>query len=311
MIPFSIAGVQMHVSAVTSNLPGMDERLNILMMRYPWVQMVVFSELCAFGPSPEHAQSLPGPAEEAFQEMARRHGIWLIPGSLFERRDGQIYNTAPVINPEGHVVARHRKMFPFRPYEHGIASGTEFVVFDVPEVGRFGVSICYDMWFPETTRTLAAMGAEVILHPTLTDTLDRDVELAIARASAAQNQCFFFDINGIGAGGYGLSTIVGPHGNVIHQANVGEELMPIEINLERVRREREVGIRGLGQPLKSFRDRHVDFSVYRHDGFDHSYLQSLGALEKHRRPMVAPATEHDAQVLIHERSAQLHGHGDG
>ena len=44
------------------------------------------------------------------------------------------------------------------------------------------------MWFPETTRTLAAMGAEVILHPTLTDTLDRDVELAMCRAAAAQNQ---------------------------------------------------------------------------------------------------------------------------
>jgi len=242
--------------------------------------------------------------------MAHRHGVWLIPGSLFEQREGRIFNTAPVIDPRGQVVARYRKMFPFRPYEHGIASGTESVVFDVPEVGRFGVSICYDMWFPETTRTLAAMGAEVILHPTLTDTLDRDVELAIARASAAQNQCFFFDVNGIGAGGYGLSSIVGPHGNVIHQANVGEELMPIEINLERVRREREVGIRGLGQPLKSFRDRQVDFAVYRADGFDHGYLQSLGPLEKHRRPLVTPATEHQAQVLIHERTAQHLGQGD-
>ena len=51
---------------------------------------------------------------------------------------------------------------------------------------RAGISICYDMWFPETTRSLVAMGAEVILHPTMTNTIDRDVEQSIARASAAR-----------------------------------------------------------------------------------------------------------------------------
>ena len=69
-----------------------------------------------------------------------------------------------------------------------VREGTDFVVFDIPKCGRVGVSNCYDMWFPETTRTLAAMGAEVILHPSMTNTIDRDVELAIARASAAINQ---------------------------------------------------------------------------------------------------------------------------
>ncbi|HEY5700761.1 MAG TPA: carbon-nitrogen hydrolase family protein [Gammaproteobacteria bacterium] len=283
MIPFSIAGVQMRVSATSENLSEMRRRLDALMVRYPWVQMVVFSELCAFGASPVHAQTLPGPAEEAFCEMAARHGVWLIPGSLFERDGERIYNTAPVIDPVGTVVARHRKMFPFRPYEHGISAGHEFVVFDVPDVGRFGVSICYDMWFPETTRTLAAMGAEVILHPTLTDTLDRELELSIARTNAATNQCYFFDINGVGDGGYGRSVIVGPQGYVIHEASVAEEVMPIEINLDRVRRDREIGVRGLGQPLKSFRDRAVDFNVYRPEVFTYSYLHTLGPLEKHER----------------------------
>src|SRR3546814_4288082 len=96
-------------------------------------------------------------------------------------------------------------MFPFAPYERGVAPGSEFVVFDVPGAGRFGVSICYDMWFPETTRSLASLGAEVILHPTLTNTIDRDAELAIARASAATNQCYFVDINVAGALGVGRS----------------------------------------------------------------------------------------------------------
>jgi predicted amidohydrolase len=280
LTPFAIAGMQMYVSAIESNIPGMSERLDILMLRYPWVQMVVFSELAAFGPVPTHAQTMPGPAEEAFCEMASRHGIWLIPGSMFERVGERIYNTAPVIDPRGEVVTRYRKMFPFRPYERGISGGEEFSVFDVPEVGRFGVSICYDMWFPETTRTLASMGAEVIIHPTLTDTLDREIELSISRTNAAINQCYFVDINGLGSGGYGRSIIVGPAGDVIHQATVAEEIMPIEIDLARVRRERNVGIHGLGQPLKSFRDRSVAFDVYRPDGFDFGYLHSLGPLER-------------------------------
>ena len=80
------------------------------------------------------------------------------------------------------------------------------------------VSICYDIWFPETTRTLTSMGAEVLLHPVLTNTIDRDVELSIARATAAQFQCYVFDINGIGAGGVGRSCVVDPSGQVLHEA---------------------------------------------------------------------------------------------
>lgn len=92
---------------------------------------------------------------------------------MFERaQGGRIYNTASVINPAGEVVTRYRKMFPSYPYEEGVTGGSDFCVFDVPDVGRFGVSICNDMWLPETSRTLAVMGAEVVLHPTLTSSID-------------------------------------------------------------------------------------------------------------------------------------------
>jgi predicted amidohydrolase len=185
-------------------------------------------------------------------------------------------------------------MFPFRPYEAGITAGTEFLTFDVPNVGRFGVSICYDMWFPETTRTLAAMGAEVILHPTLTDTIDRDVELSIARAAAATNQCFFFDINGLGDGGNGRSVVVRPTGTVVHEAQSAEAMLPIDINLDTVRRNRVSGLFGLGQVLKSFRDRDVDFAVYRPDGPGAEYLRSLG-------PLVTPARRVPQNALPTER----------
>jgi predicted amidohydrolase len=279
MKPFAVAGVQMKVSAVQSNVEMMKLKLDITMNLYPWVEMVVFSELCGFGPLLHTAQEVPGLFEQEMQNMAKKYGIWLLPGSIFEKRDGLIFNTASVINPQGEVVTRYSKMFPFYPYEVGVTPGHQFCVFDVPDVGRFGVSICYDMWFPETIRTLAVMGAEVILHPTLTGTIDREIELSIARAMASVNQCFLFDVNGLDTGGSGCSIVCGPDGRVLYQAGSTEEIIPIELNIEQVKRSRELGILRLGQPLKSFRDHIGDFAIYQ-PGTPLPYLDSLGPLIK-------------------------------
>ncbi len=279
MTPFAIAGIQMHVAALHSNTEAMRHRLDVLMARFPWTQMVLFSELAPFGPLHTYAQPFPNDVLREFQEDARRHGVWLIPGSMFEKaEDGKIYNTAVVINPQGEIVTRYRKMFPFKPYEADIASGTEFCVFDVPGVGRFGLSICYDIWFPETTRQLTSQGVEVLLNPVLTGTTDRDAELAIARATAAQFQCYVFAVNGLAAGGVGKSIVVDPSAMVLHQSGGQEDMFPIEIDLDMVRRQRETGLKGLGQVLKSFRDREADFPVYdRNSGAD-AYLHTLGPL---------------------------------
>ncbi|MEQ9263361.1 MAG: carbon-nitrogen hydrolase family protein [Owenweeksia sp.] len=279
MKPFAIAAVQMRVSATVSNLEMMKLKIDITMNIYPWVDMIMFSELCGYGPLTYYAQEVPGIFEKEMQAMAKKHNIWLLPGSIFEKSEGKIYNTASVINPQGEVVTRYRKMFPFYPYEVGVTAGSEFCVFDIPDVGRFGVSICYDMWFPETIRTLAVMGAEVILHPTLAGTVDRDIELSIARTMATVNQCFFFDVNGLESGGTGRSIICGPDGRVLHEAGSTEEIMPIEIDIQRVKRSRELGVLRLGQPLKSFRDHIGSFNIYQ-PGAEHPYLNSLGPLIK-------------------------------
>lgn len=279
MIPFTIAGIQMNVSATQSNVEMMKTKLDIAMHLYPSIQMVLFSELCAYGPLTYHAEEVPGEFEKKMQGLAKKYGIWLLPGSIFEKAGDKIYNTATVINPLGEVVTRYRKMFPFYPYEVGVTPGSEFCIFDVPNVGRFGVSICYDMWFPETTRTLTVMGADVILHPTMTGTMDRSIEHSIDQAMAAVNQCYFFDVNGLGTGGIGQSTICGPDGGVIYQAGQTEEIFPLEIDLQRVRRSRELGVMRMGQPMKSFRDNIGDFGIYK-PGIKHEYLEQLGPLIK-------------------------------
>ena len=280
MTILGIAGVQMPVSAVADNIDMMERYVAHVRKRFPWVSMMVFSELCVFGSSPAHAQPMPGEAEHRLQAIAAKYRMWLIPGSMFEALDGKIYNTTPIINADGIVIDRYRKMFPFYPYEQGISAGDRFVVFDMPEVGRIGLSICYDMWFPETTRTLAAMGAEVIIHPTMTDTIDRELELSMCRAAAAQNQAYFFDVNGVGDGGVGQSCVVDCAGYVVHQASTMPEIMAIQVDLGKVRREREQGLRGLGQVLKSFRERPVEFSVYDRTAQTGDYLYTLGALKK-------------------------------
>lgn len=276
MTHFAIAGLQLELAS-NDNLDLVIKKTRTTLARFPWVQMVVISELAIFGAAMSEAESLPSRAEDRLCSLAKELGIWLIPGSLYEKSDGKIFNTAPVINPAGEVVTRYRKMYPFYPYEKGVAAGQDICVFDVPDVGRFGLSICYDMWFPENSRAMVSEGAEVILHPTLTNTQDRDVELSIVRATAVQNQSYIIDVNGAGALGWGQSRLVGPEGDILHSAGSTEEVMLIEVDFERVRRTRERGIMGLGQPLKSFRD---GGHIYPQEGLKNSatYLDSLGPL---------------------------------
>ena len=132
------------------------------------------------------------------------------------------------------------------------------------------------------SRQLTAMGAEVLLHPVMTHTIDRDIDIAVSHATSAMMQCYIFDINGLGAGGNGQSCVFDPNGRKLHQADATEQIIPIEIDFEQVRRSRERGIRGLGQIAKSFRDRPTDFPVYQ-KGFDTGYLDSLGPVSTPRR----------------------------
>lgn len=283
MRPFAIAGLQMAVSASADNLTRIEEQVDHLMHHFPWVQLVMLSELAVMGPTANKAILRDGPEVERLQQLARRHALWFVPGSFYERVGDLVFNSVPIIKPDGEIERWYRKMFPFMPYEPKVEAGDEHVVFDVPGVGRFGMSICYDLWFPETARTLVSLGAEVILHPSMTSTIDRQVELAIVRATAACQQCFVLDVNGVGDGGNGQSIFAGPAGDVLHLAGAGAEDIPIEIDLDRVSRSREVGLKGLGQPLKSFRDAKVNFPIYESHQARTPYLRSLGPLQMPQR----------------------------
>jgi formamidase len=296
---FGIAGVQMAVVPrdAEATVRKMYDSVHQISLNFPWVDMIVFHELAVpglvqFVPMEQpnewrkSAVPIPGPLSDALCDMARRHRKWLIPGSMYELDGDKLYNTALAISPQGEVVSKYRKMFPWLPIEAGTEPGTEFCVFDVPDVGRFGLSICYDSWFPETVRTLAWMGADVIIHPTMTPTSDRQLELVLNQANAIFNQCYFVDINGVGPWGGGRSMIVDPEGRVLQKAGERETILTEIIDLDNVKKAREFGSLGLCQLWKQLKDRPQPFPIYQNGIESGKIYEGLGDLKFHHRLVV-------------------------
>lgn len=194
------------------------------------------------------AEPLDGPRMAELARVAVDLGVWLIPGSVPELGDdGKVYNTAVVLNPAGELVAGYRKVFPWRPYE-AWACGHEFVVFDLPGLGRGGLTICYDAWFPEATRSVAWMGAEFVVNVVKTIGADRKQERVLARANAIVNQVFMLSVNAAGPVGAGGSIVSDPEGDVIADLPGSEQdLITLCIDLDDVTRVREVGTEGFNR----------------------------------------------------------------
>jgi len=298
---FGVAGIQMEVVPwdASATVQKMTDIIGQVSETLPWVQMFVFHELVVSGvaqfvggqtsePWKGMAESIPGPLSEQLCEVAHHTGKWLIPGSMYEVEGDAIYNTSVVISPSGKIITRYRKMFPWLPYESETEPGDQFCIFDIPDVGRFGLCICYDAWFPEVVRTLAWMGAEVILHPTLTATSDRTTELTLSQANAIFNQCYFIDINGIGPWGGGRSLIVDPNGRVLQQAGESNTVMTEMLDLDQVQRTREFGTLGLCQTWKQLKNFPGEFPMYKGQLANGTIYQGLGELRNftdlHRDP---------------------------
>lgn len=200
------------------------------------------------------AEPLDGDRVTALRDLARETGVWLAPGTVIERgADGAVYNTALVLGPAGEFHA-YRKLFPWRPFEP-FRPGDRFVVFDIPGAGRVGLAICYDIWFPEVIRSLAWAGAELVLVPTQTSTIDREQELVLLRAAAIQNQVFVVATNAAAPAGTGRSIVVDPEGIVRVQApsEVATVLTDV-IDFDAVARVREYGTCGLNRIWAQARD---------------------------------------------------------
>ena len=279
-----IAGIQMEVVRGRDHAGAAMKLLKEVASSFPWVDLVLFSELCIHGLDPSLKEPIPGPTLDKFAQWAWKEKKWLVPGSFFEKEGKKVFNTAVAISPRGEIVAKYRKIFPWRPLEK-TDPGDSFCVFDIPGKGRFGLCICYDQWFPEVVRTLGWMGAEAILHPTATTTSDRPQELVLSQAHAIFNQVYFLSVNGVGAGGVGKSIFVDPEGRVLQMAGEREMILTEVIDLDRVGKVRKFGTLGLSRLWEDLGNCRCRFPIYEREiekGKVFKPFGELGALKRWR-----------------------------
>ena len=196
-----------------------------------------------------------GETVEAMSGWARQHGITLVGGSITEVREGRekLSNTCAVFDPSGDLVGVYRKIHMFdvevggQIYRESEAeeAGEETLVCEA-EGWRIGLSVCYDLRFPELYRILALGGAELVTVPAaFTLYTGKDHWELLLRARAVENQCYVAAANewGVHEGGkasYGRSMIVDPWGVVIAQAADEDTVIAAELDrahMERVRRD--------------------------------------------------------------------------
>jgi deaminated glutathione amidase len=199
------------------------------------------------------AQTLSGSAITMLQEKARKHNMIVNGGSIIERHPelaGKFYNTSVLINREGEMVAVYRKIHLFDvalangekhyeserivPGEHVITAGIEGIT--------FGMTVCYDLRFPELFRALKLQGAQILLLPAaFTLHTGRDHWEILVRARAIENQCYVVAAGQVGTyppgqQSFGRSMIVDPWGLVMAQAQDRPGVIVADIDLEQIER---------------------------------------------------------------------------
>ena len=184
------------------------------------------------------AEEIPGPSTEVLERECRRLGMHVVCGLLERDRDA-LRNAAVLIGPGGLIGTYRKSHLPFLGVDRFVLAGDELVVYETP-LGRIGVEICYDLRFPEVTRTLALRGADLVAHPTNFPAAARVQTELITRARAAENRVYLLTANRVGKERWGefcgWSQIVDPFGARLAEAGETEEALLIaEVDVERAR----------------------------------------------------------------------------
>lgn len=197
------------------------------------------------------AEPVPGARVERLAELARRHGMWIHGGSVLESAGERVFNTSVLLDRTGELVATYRKIHLFDADPPGavpsresfLYSAGDSVVTAETEFGRVGMSICYDVRFPELYRQIAVQGATIVFVPSaFRYETGKDHWDVLLRARAIEDQCVIVAAAQWGTWGppgrerrnYGNSLVVDPWGVVVARAQDGVGLTIAEVDPARV-----------------------------------------------------------------------------
>lgn len=217
--------------------------------------LVVFPETAEYiGPDlTGHASQVPGEITERFSRIARENGVWLDTGSITEKGEGKSRNLSMLFSPEGRCVAEYRKLHMFDvAVEDGpsyresrnIAPGETVCLADT-DFGRVGLSICYDLRFPQLYRLMADNGAEIlIVSANFTAPTGEAHWEPLLRARAIENTCYVLACGQCGQKkafkAHGHSMVIDPWGRILTEAGEQEEILYAELSaleLEKTRKQ--------------------------------------------------------------------------
>lgn len=238
--------------SIDDNLERIEQAVESMMSHYDRPEIIVGGE-CLI--SYNEYDTIPGKATEKLGALAKKHGIYFVPGSFMESHpelgEDEYYNTIPVFNPKGELIKVYRKMCPWAPGESSTPSTEGYCVFDIEEKGiTVGVANCYDGYFPENMRNLALLGAEVIVRPFYESLALDESNFITSRVRAMENQIYHVavgvcaerkDARMLGASLSANSCVIGPDGTVIYQASNVDALATIRLNVDELRTIRQFG----------------------------------------------------------------------
>lgn len=271
---FNVAMVQIASSSTKEDLNErkkehigiMEQYIAKTIMFHPTTDMIVFPELYITGVDLEHwvemAEDIDtGLTTNAVRELAKKYGVHIVPGSIFEKPDVKCkapYNTMTIISPEGNIILKYQKTSIPRPLEPSSPSALDnpYPVAVVNGV-KIGGLICADAYAPEGARWLTLNGAEVIIKPTLQDETigTADLHACVCRVRSMENQNFMVSVNQSAPMGMGCSIATNPEGEIVKYLETrASTVMIASLNVEELNKARNFGSFGAFHFLKNWRD---------------------------------------------------------
>lgn len=254
-----IAGVQMDVSLknIDLNLERMIGHLNTAAAA--GAKLVVFPEcaLCGYcfdslAEAHPYSQKIPGPATQAMAEACRRLDCYAIFGLLEDASEGsqlKLFNAAALVGPEGLIGSYRKVHLPYLGIDMYTTHGDRpFAVHDAGGL-KVGMNICYDASFPEGSRAMAILGADLIALPTNWPPGSECTAASVINSRAIENAVYFIAVNRVGTErGFefiGRSKIADPSGNTLAESDtLGEEILYAEIDPAKSRRKHIIRVPG-------------------------------------------------------------------